>query len=362
MKSRAFTIVGRIVDSVITGRAIGKGIGKLAGGNPTARPLLRSLLLLGALSGIGCGSLVKFTDTSIPRLVTPISSASTEELSARLAPFVGLQSLRAWSVYLRFDDLESAERYREAEAILVLKRPDKIRLVIQVPVVKTKIAEMASEDNRFRVAIYPTDFRSFLTGTNTADYSTWRGRLGEKGRSALVSARPFHFTDALLIAPLRKDDPRFVYSVEETLVEAIEAVPGSRKAVRVLRSHYVISEVEVAGPENGPARVRRKFWFDRTAGCAFTRQQIFDQQGEMATEVGYSNFRRLRATDTALWPGTILVSRPHDNYQARLTFTEERFETNIDLPPNAFLLENTEGLPVTDLDKPIASLRRDHRL
>ncbi len=320
------------------------------------------ILLLGVLFGSGCSSLVKFSDTSIPRLVTPIASATREELTARLAPFVEFQSLRSWSVYIRFDDLESAERYREAEAILVLKRPDKIRMVIQVPVVKTRIAEMASEDNRFRVAIYPTDYRRFLMGTNTADYSNWRERLGEKARSALVSARPFHFTDALMIGPLRKDDPRYVYSLEETLVEAIETTPGTRKAARVLRSHYVISEVEMSGTANTAAQVRRKFWFDRTAGCLFTRQQIFDSRGELATEVTYSGYRKLNPANPTLWPGTILVSRPHDNYQARLTFSEDRFETNIDLPPNAFLLENTDGLPVTDLDKPMVSLWRNERL
>jgi hypothetical protein len=49
----------------------------------------------------------------------------------------------------------------------------------------------------------------------------------------------------------------------------------------------------------------------------------------------------------------ILVNRPHDGYSARLTFNDQKFDVNpTDLGAGAFTLENTENLPVTDLDKP----------
>lgn len=313
------------------------------------------ILLGGVILGGGCSGLVKFTENSIPRVIDPVASARFEELTGQLKPFVELQSLRAWSAYLRFDDLESAERYREAEAILVLSRPDKIRLIISIPVVKTRVADMVSEDNHFKVAIYPADYRRFLTGTNTSDYQGWRDRLGDRGRSALISARPFHFTDALLVRPLHTGDPRFAYSLEEALVEAPDTAPKARRGARVLKSHYVITEVELASTGGGASRVRRKFWFDRTAQATFTRQQIFDDAGILQTEVTYSNFIRPETAGAPSWPGVIQVSRPHDSYQARLTFNPERFEANVQLPPNAFVLENNEGLPETDLDKPPAA-------
>jgi hypothetical protein len=99
--------------------------------------------------------------------------------------------------------------------------------------------------------------------------------------------------------------------------------------------------------------VRRRFWFDRTMGSRFARQQIFDNQGELTTEVSYSDYKKLNSESAGVWPGVILVSRPHDGYSARLTFSEDRFEINPQLSANAFTLENTEGLPETDLDKPI---------
>jgi hypothetical protein len=300
-----------------------------------------------------CSSLVKTSDSSIPRLMTPLAEAKFDDLTKQLQPYTDLQSLKSWSVYIRFNDAEAAERYREAEAILVLMRPDKIRMIVQAPVVKTKVAEMVSESNRFKVAVYPSDYKRFLVGTNDADYSNWRATLGDKGRSALISARPFHFTEALMMRPLDCSGSRIVCGIEETIVEEPDLQKGAKKGARALRSYYVISELEKPSEESGPARVRRRFWFDRTMGSRFARQQIFDNQGELTTEVSYSDYKKLNSESAGVWPGVILVSRPHDGYSARLTFSEDRFEINPQLSANAFTLENTEGLPETDLDKPI---------
>jgi len=307
---------------------------------------------VGVILGSACSGLVKVEDVTIPRLLTPIGTATVEEMTAQLRPFLQLNTLRASSIYLRFDDLESAQRYRDADALLALQRPDKIRLVINVPVVKTRIAEMVSEENRFRVAVYPTDYQRFLFGTNTADYSEWRERLGEKGRSALIAARPFHFTDSLLIRPLQREDSRYHYSLEETLQEEPDPTPGAKKGARILRSYYVLAEILRANEGEIAGRVTRRFWFDRTRNALFSRQQIFDGTGRLETDVTYSDYRALKTSDTTLWPSSIQVSRPYDSYQARLLFIEGKFETNVTLPPGVFQLENTEGLPETDLDRP----------
>lgn len=324
-----------------------------------AKPISSFLAIVWlALLSSSCASLAKVKDSSIPRLITPLAEAKFGDLMGQVQPFANLQSLRTTRVGMSFLDADSAERWREGEAILVLQRPDRIRLIIQLPAIKTKIAEMVSETNHFKVAVFYGEFRRFLIGTNEADYSMWRAKLGDKGRSALVAARPFHFTEALMMRPLNLppnvDAPRFTYSIEEALVEEADPNPKAQKGARVLRSFYVISEVELAAESQGLSRVRRRFWFDRTDNVRFVRQQIFDGKGELATEVRYANYRKLSEGSQDLWPGMILVMRPHDGYSARLLFNEEKFELNPDLPPNAFALENTEKLPELDLDKPPA--------
>jgi hypothetical protein len=82
------------------------------------------------------------------------------------------------------------------------------------------------------------------------------------------------------------------------------------------------------------------------------KQQLFDERGGLVTEVSYSSYQQLNSERPEIWPGVVLVSRPHDNYAARFTFSVESFEVNPALPATAFALENKENLPVTDLDKP----------
>jgi outer membrane lipoprotein-sorting protein len=309
-----------------------------------------------------CASLLKDKDYSIPKLLTPLTDAKFDDLTKQLQPFTDLQSLRTSQAYMQFTDASASERYRiEAELTLILQRPDKIRMLIQATF-GTRIADMVSESNRFRVAIYnPSDYRQFLLGTNDADYSEWMANLkGKVKESALSSARPFHFTEALMMRPMALNDPRFVFGIEEALVEDADTRPGARKGGRVLRSFYVISELEVSPEGQGPARVRRRFWFDRANGARFARQQVFDHQGQLTTEVQYSDYKKLNSGSQpgspsgseAAWPGVILVNRPHEGYLAKLTFSDEKFEINPDLKPNAFTLENSENLRETDLDKP----------
>ncbi len=313
--------------------------------------LLVAALALTILSA-SCASLVKSKDNTIPKLLTPLAEAKFDDLIGQLRQFTILQSLRSSPVYLKFVDAEASEKWPEADAIFVLRRPDKIRVLIQTPGIKTKIADMVSESNRFKVAVFYGEYKRFLIGTNDADYGQWRAKLGERGKSALASARPFHFTEALMMRPLALNDSRFVYGIEEALAEEPDTRPGAKRGARILRSFYVISEVELPSAGQGPGRVRRRFWFDRANGARFARQQIFDEQGRLATEAQYSDYKRLSADSQDLWPGVVWINRPHDGYSVRLTFNEEKVELNQDLPASVFVLENTDKLPETDLDKP----------
>lgn len=307
-----------------------------------------AVVVMLALAGASCKRLIVTKDRSIPKLIAPLTNAKFDDLTRQLQPFTNLQSLRTSRVGVVFMDAGLTERWPEADAIMVLQRPDKIRLIIQAPVVKSKVAEMVSESNHFKVAIYQQSPR-FLIGTNDADYGMWREKLGEKGRSGLVSARPFHFTEALMMRPLHLGDARFTYSMEEALIEEADLNPKAAKGARVLRSFYVISELELG---QGTSHVLRRFWFDRTNGAKFSRQQIFDARGELATDVSYTDYRKLTEASADLWPSVILVSRPHDGYAARLLFSAEKFELNPELPVVAFTLENTDKLAEIDLDKP----------
>jgi hypothetical protein len=314
--------------------------------------LLSAIVVLSLMAlTSACEKLVKVSDQSIPKLITPLAASDFKGLVAQLQPFMSFQTLRSSRVLIQFLDAEAAERYSNADAQLVLQRPSNIRLIIQVPVTGSKIAEMVADPTHFKVAIYTDRYKRFLTGTNNADYSHLREKLGREQQRALLNARPFHFTDALMVRPLHIGEAGYIYSLEEALAEEPDQRQGAKRGAQVLRSFYVVSEIELA-TEQSPARTLRRFWFDRTNQLRLARQQIFDGRGELATEVRYSNYLKLNPESAEVRPSVILITRPRDSYSARLTFVEGRTEFNPNLPETAFALENRQGLPETNLDKP----------
>lgn len=327
---------------------------------PLLRPMLRSFLTVCWLAFpvllSSCASLVKYKDESIPQPLTPVAEADFEALVAQLKLFTEVESMRATRISMKFVDVEAAERYRgAADATVVLKRPSSVRLIIQVPVAKTKLAEMVSDAEHFKVAIYYDKYKRFLLGTNNADYSRWREKLQDKKeaqQSGFINARPFHFTDALLVRPLQVGKAGFVYNVQEELSEEPDTRPGAKKNARVIRSFYVISEMEITDSTKNIGFLKRRFWFDRNSQLQLKRQQVFDAKGRLITDVRYSNYLKLNSDSPILRPSVIEVRRPYDKYSAELNLLTDSTEFNVeDLPATAFVLENDQKLPETDLDK-----------
>jgi len=114
-----------------------------------------TVLLLALVSG-ACANLARVKDESIPRLVEPLASSDFKDLAAQIKGLTEMQALRATRGLIQFIDAESKNKYRTADMQLVLQRPDKIRLIVQYPITGTKIADMVSESNRFKVAVFPT--------------------------------------------------------------------------------------------------------------------------------------------------------------------------------------------------------------
>ena len=100
-------------------------------------------------------------------------------------------------MYLKFEDnsfaeFGSKEVYREADGEVVVQRPAKILLKVQVPVIKTDVAQMTSDGEKFRVAILQDGgtgkYKKFVMGTNNADYSKLQKGLDATNGDAVGSS------------------------------------------------------------------------------------------------------------------------------------------------------------------------------
>lgn len=337
------------------------------------RHLVAALILLGAAFLAGCTGIIKQKDTDRPILLKT-ETATLEQLEAEIDRQSAVPSLRA-KMDLKFEDnsfaeLGVAEKYRTADAEVIVQRPSKIFLRIQAPIAiaSLDIAQMTSDGERFRVAILEDGGsgknRKFILGTNAVDYSPLQEKAESMGDAvdkellkkvnAFANIRPQHFTEAMLIRPIDKNSR--MYSMSAIFQEETDATkPGKSPLRRVLRGYYLLDEY---ASENGTLKITRRFWFDRVGGVRLARQQLFDAQREIEADILYGLEGKL--TDGPGYerlPLQIQVTRPKEKYNIRLSYqSPEYVQIGLALKPELFVLQNEKNLPVVDLDQKLREL------
>ncbi|MEO5857353.1 MAG: hypothetical protein ABIR33_00235 [Pyrinomonadaceae bacterium] len=322
------------------------------------------LLALSVLFASGC-NIVK-TESATPTLLKT-ENASQTDLMGEVNRFASVKSMRA-KMDLKFEDnsfaqFGSKEVYRSADGEVVVQRPASIYLKVQVPVIKSDVAQMTSDGEKFRVAILQDGgsgkYKKFVIGSNNADYSKLQQDLGEskpvgttdvkQNVNAFASLRPQHFTDAMLVRPT--DDQHFY--VHSTTYQIEEDITQKKKSpLRVVNRGYYLLDEFVRG-DNSELKITRRFWFDRVGGIRLARQQIFDTKGEIASDITYGREGKLTETDDyPRLPLEILVTRPQEKYSMRLTYQDAAAVTiGKPYPATAFVLQNSWELEEVDLDK-----------
>lgn len=277
-------------------------------------------------------------------------------------------SMRA-KMYLKFEDNSFAEFgnkevYRSADGEVVVQRPASILMKVQVPVIKTDVAQMTSDGEKFRVAILQDGgsgkYKKFVKGSNRADYSKLQKTLSatefENGAgkmkenvNAFANLRPQHFTDAMLV---RSVDPTNLYTLSTLSQEETDTTQTKKSPIRrVVRGYYLLDEY--VKETDGSLKIARRFWFDRTVSIRMARQQIFDVKGEIESDIVYGQEGNLGSTgEYNHLPLEITVTRPKEKYAMKLTYqTPDDVSIGKTYPATAFVLENSWGLEEVDLDK-----------
>jgi uncharacterized protein YceK len=330
----------------------------------------RSPLLLLFLSFIlflgGCSSIVK-EKTSTPKLLKT-ENATADVLLNEVNRFARVASMRA-KMDLKFEDnsfAESgiAEKYKSADGEVVVQRPANILLKVQVPILKSDVAQMTSNGTQFRVAILQDGgdgrYKKFVMGTNEADYSLLQeqvrrtdldnGKVIKQNVNAFSNLRPQHFTDAMLVRPIDPENNSYLTST--ILQEEVDFTLPQKSPLRwVMRGYYLLDEMKKEA--DGTLKVARRFWFDRVGGIRLARQQIFDERGEIESDIVYGQEGSLGANgDYNNLPLRISVTRPKEKYKMRLTYqTPEAVSIGKTYPATAFELKNEWNLEEVDLDQ-----------
>lgn len=293
--------------------------------------------------------------------------ATQSDLMKEVNRFASVSSMRA-KMDLKFEDnsfaeFGSKEVYRQADGEVVVQRPGKILLKVQVPIIKSDVAQMTSDGEKFRVAILQDGgtgkYKKFVKGTNNADYSKLQKNLSvtdlgdskeaKKNVNAFANLRPQHFTDAMMVRPT---DNEHVYTQSTIFQDEVDNSVDKKSPVRtVTRGYYLLDEFGKRA--DGGLTIMRRFWFDRVGGIRLARQQIFDTRGEIESDITYGKQGNLTATGNYTnLPLDIQVTRIKEKYSMRLTYqTPEDVMIGNVFPDAAFVLQNSWNLEEMDLDK-----------
>ncbi len=328
------------------------------------------LFLLSLLTVLLSGCISVKTDKKTPTLLKT-ETANQSELMAEVNRFASVTSVRA-KMDLKFEDNSFAqfgnkEVYRAADGEVTVMRPANIFMKVQVPVIKSDVAQMSSDGTKFQVAILQDGgsgkYKKFVIGTNDADYSKLQKKLStdenadgqiKQNVNAFANLRPQHFTDAMLVRPTNSADvytQSSIYQIEED-----EKAPKKSPLRSVLRGYYLLDEF--VKRDDGSLKIERRFWFDRVGGIRLARQQIFDSQGEIESDIVYG--RQGALSDQPEYrdlPLEIVVTRPQEKYSMKLTYqTPSAAIIGRSYPETGFVLKNSWGLEVLDLDKQLNEL------
>jgi hypothetical protein len=340
--------------------------------NPFWQLSLILLFLFVAFSS-GCGVFSpKTKEKSVTLLKT--EDAPQSQLLEQINRFAKVNSMRA-KMDLKFEDnsyaeLGIAEKYKTADGEVVVQRPSNILLKVQIPIIKTDVAQMTSDGKKFRVAILEDGgsgkYKKFVVGSNNADYSALQAQVNQmdfdgnvkqlkQNVNAFSNLRPQHFTDAMLMRPV--DAANFMYAQSTILQQEENFDVGKKSPLRtVLRGYYLLDEL--GKNPDGSLSVSRRFWFDRVGKVRLARQQIFDDKGEIESDITYGKAGNL--TDTGEFnnlPLRIEVTRPKEKYKMSLTYqSPESVSIGKTYNAEVFVLENRWNLEEVDLDKKLLEI------
>ncbi len=285
------------------------------------RGLLCMVGLTVAAISCGCGGHVKTTHNVPATQIVVVKDATREELLEKYNALAkGVKSVNA-TVELKPTTGSKysgvIEEYHEVKAFLLAERPAYIRMIGQAPVIGKTVFDMASDADTFRVSIPSKN--KFLVGEI---------KLERTSSKPIENLRPQHLLDALLWSEIRKE--------EEVLFEEFNDEKARYYVLTVLRGGY-------------RREILRKIWFNR-ADLQVARLQEFGPKGTLVSDMRFSdwgppttNQEQPAGTASAitLFPFTIQIDRPHDDYRLDLQVT--KLILNEEIPADRFKLEQPPG-------------------
>jgi outer membrane lipoprotein-sorting protein len=264
----------------------------------------------------------------IPKPPSSVQTVPPESLVLRLNQrWAALESLNA-TVEIQASVLKSeegvAKDYTTFRGHILIRKPEMLRVLGQVPVLGTRMFDMASDGKSFTLFIPAKSLA--VKGMNT---------VTKKSANRLENLRPDFFMDAMVVRGLEPDDLYAVVADSETLEDA------ARKHLFTVPEYILsISRRNTGSQQLTPVRV---VVFHRDDLMPY-QQDIYDKDGNLETQVDYANYQNF---ESVRFPATITIKRPLEEYQ--IVLTVEKISENQPLTDDQFQIKIPDATTIQNL-------------
>ncbi len=295
-------------------------------------PLLHKLAVaaIGLPALLLSGCLFTTRKLPVPRQPAVVQTVSPDALVQQINQrWAAMKTLNA-TVEIQASVLKSKEGiskdYTSFRGHILMRKPEELRVLGLVPVLGMTMFDMASDGKRF--TLYIPSRKKAVEGP---------AKLTKKSKSRIENMRPGFFFDAMMVRGLDPDDAFMVTADSDTVEDA------SKKHLLIIPEYILSVMRHVHGSQQlAPVRV---IHFHRDDLLPY-QQDLYDADGNLETEVFY---RRYRDFGGGLYPSTVTIKRPMDDYQAVLTV--EKVVENMPLTSDEFQIKVPEGTVIQDLEK-----------
>lgn len=294
-----------------------------------ARRLLPIAALSLPLTISGCFILSTTRRLPIPKPPSVIRSAAPEELVAQLNQRWDSLSTLTATVEIQASVLKTkqglAKDYTTFRGHILIRKPDSLRVLGQVPVLGTRMFDMASDGKSF--VLYIPSREKAITGPNT---------VKKKSPSQVENMRPGFFLDSMVVRGLEPGDLYSVTSDTDTIED-----PARKHYFLVPQYVLSIMRRKPGTQQLTPVRVVTF----RRDDLLPSQQDLYDAEGNLETQVFYSAYTDFGGS---LYPSQVRIRRPLEEYQVNITV--DNVVQNVPLTDDQFQVKYPPGTVIQHLE------------
>ena len=285
------------------------------------------LLALPALLLSGC----LFTTRKLPPPRAPqvVHSATGEELVDQINKrWEALQTLVV-TVDIQASVTNPKENiardYTSIRGHVLMRKPEMVRVLGQIPVIGTHAFDMASDGNTFTLVVPPKSLA--YKGSSTES---------RKSKPGLENLRPTLFFDAMFVRGIGHDDNYTVTADTDTQED-----PAKKHLLMI--PEYILSVMRPR-PESRELQPLRVIHIHREDLLPY-QQDLYDEHNNLETQVIYGRYADYGDNK---YPSTVTIKRPMEQYQVVLTV--EKVVENMPLTDDQFQIKIPEGTTIKNVE------------